>query len=71
MAISLGVGVLFATFITLLLVPALYLIVDDVVILLRRGLAFFQLALRGGPEAGAPPSAGAPLGVADVPAASE
>jgi multidrug efflux pump subunit AcrB len=30
MAISLGFGVLFATFITLLLVPALYLIVEDV-----------------------------------------
>ncbi|MGE3634396.1 MAG: efflux RND transporter permease subunit, partial [Sandaracinaceae bacterium] len=31
MAISLGVGVMFATFITLLLVPSLYLIVEDVV----------------------------------------
>jgi multidrug efflux pump subunit AcrB len=30
MAISLGFGVLFATFITLLLVPTLYLIVEDV-----------------------------------------
>ena len=30
MAISLGFGVLFATFIILLLVPAVFLIVDDV-----------------------------------------
>jgi multidrug efflux pump subunit AcrB len=29
MAISLGFGILFATFITLILVPSLYLIVDD------------------------------------------
>ena len=29
MAISLGFGVLFATFIVLLLVPAVYMIVDD------------------------------------------
>jgi hypothetical protein len=30
MAISLGFGVLFATFIVLLLVPAVYLIIEDV-----------------------------------------
>jgi hypothetical protein len=30
MAISLGYGILFATLITLLLVPSLYLIVEDV-----------------------------------------
>jgi len=30
MAISLGYGILFATFITLLLVPALYVCLDDV-----------------------------------------
>jgi len=30
MAISLGFGVMFATFVTLLLIPALYLIVDDI-----------------------------------------
>jgi hypothetical protein len=29
MAISLGFGILFAAFITLLLVPALYLIIED------------------------------------------
>jgi len=43
MAISLGFGVLFATFIVLLLVPAVYLIVDD----LGRGLAKL---FRGEPE---------------------
>ena len=37
MAVSLGFGVLFATFITLLLVPINYLILDDVVRLIRRG----------------------------------
>ena len=30
MALSLGFGILFTTFITLLLVPALYLVVEDV-----------------------------------------
>ena len=30
MAVSLGYGVLFATFITLLLIPSLYLILDDI-----------------------------------------
>lgn len=38
MSISLAFGVLFATFITLLLVPALYLILEDAVRLLQRGL---------------------------------
>jgi multidrug efflux pump subunit AcrB len=47
MAVSLGFGVLFATFITLLLVPAFYLTVEDV-----RG--FFRR--RAHPEAGDPPS---------------
>ncbi len=36
MAISLGFGILFATLIALLLVPALYLIVEDVVLLAKR-----------------------------------
>ena len=39
MAISLGFGILFAAFITLLLVPALYLIVEDLRQLLRPGAA--------------------------------
>jgi len=39
MAISLGFGILFTAFITLLLVPALYLIVEDLRQLLRPGAA--------------------------------
>jgi multidrug efflux pump subunit AcrB len=35
MAISLGYGILFATFITLLLVPCLYLVVEDMILLFR------------------------------------
>lgn len=57
MAISLGFGVLFATFITLLLVPALYLIFDDVGRGLGRLVAFFRQGLLGG----TPPSSDAPL----------
>ena len=40
MAISLGFGILFATLITLLLVPCIYLIVEDV----RRLLPWFRQA---------------------------
>ena len=36
MAISLGYGILFATFITLLLVPSLFLIVEDIRLLIKR-----------------------------------
>ena len=36
MAVSLGFGILFATVITLALVPSLYLMVEDVTNLLRR-----------------------------------
>jgi multidrug efflux pump subunit AcrB len=35
MAVSLGFGIIFATLITLLLVPTLYLIVDDITRLFR------------------------------------
>ncbi len=52
MAISLGFGVMFSTFITLLVVPAYYLIVDDIVSLLWGHHA--------GVESGAPPDAGDP-----------
>jgi multidrug efflux pump subunit AcrB len=45
MAISLGCGVLFATFTTLLLVPALYLIVEDA----RRGLRWLVAFVLGRP----------------------
>lgn len=41
MAISLGFGVLFTTFVTLLLVPALYLILEDALILVERLLRPF------------------------------
>ena len=37
MAVSLGFGILFATLITLLLVPINYLILDDLLNLFRRG----------------------------------
>ncbi len=42
MAVSLGFGVIFATFILVFLVPASYLIVEDVVRLFSRILGFFQ-----------------------------
>ena len=45
MAISLGFGVLFATFITLLLVPAVYAIVED----LKTGLGWAVTAVKGTP----------------------
>ena len=53
MAISLGFGVLFATFVILLLVPALYLIVEDVRTALR-----WAAHVAGGEE---PPAADAPM----------
>lgn len=39
MAISLGFGILFATFITLFLVPSLYMVLEDAVAAVRSGLA--------------------------------
>ncbi|HJL19670.1 MAG TPA: efflux RND transporter permease subunit [Sandaracinaceae bacterium LLY-WYZ-13_1] len=56
MAISLGFGVLFATFITLLLVPCLYLIFEDLGRLLARMIAFFKQGFSG-----EPPPADAPV----------
>jgi multidrug efflux pump subunit AcrB len=47
MAISLGFGVLFATFITLLLVPCLYMALDDVVRLGGRIMARMTQASEG------------------------
>jgi len=41
MAVSLGYGVLFATFITLLLIPSLYLILEDILTLVERLKAKF------------------------------
>ena len=48
MAISLGFGVLFATFIILLLVPALYLVIEDVDTALARLRR--SLSMRSAPE---------------------
>ncbi len=63
MAVSLAFGVVFATVITLLLVPATYLILDDVIRALRDRLR--------GPDGAAPPSESAELpGVTPDPAAS-
>ena len=42
MAISLGFGVLFATCITLIMVPCLYLILEDVTILTQKGYRRFM-----------------------------
>jgi hypothetical protein len=51
MAVSLGFGVLVATFLTLLIVPCSYLIVEDA---RRRGINFFA-RLRGRPTVPPPP----------------
>ncbi len=53
MAISLGFGVLFATFITLLVVPALYLILEDIKALILRAI--------GAGEPSSPAPADAPI----------
>ncbi|MCA9604412.1 MAG: efflux RND transporter permease subunit, partial [Myxococcales bacterium] len=55
MALSLGFGVLFATFITLLLVPSLYLIVEDVARLFGIGTKFVREGIRGRRDAPPPP----------------
>ncbi|MBX3271806.1 MAG: efflux RND transporter permease subunit [Sandaracinaceae bacterium] len=57
MALSLGFGVLFATFITLLLVPALYLIIEDVGRVVRRIVRFVREGIRGRADAVAAPPA--------------
>ena len=55
MAISLGFGILFATGITLVLVPALYLIVEDVTGLLRPGPRRAAFASEPQPATSPPP----------------
>ena len=47
MAATLGFGVMFSTFISLLLVPSLYLVLEDVKGLLGRVLGFTSLELKG------------------------
>ena len=49
MAISLGYGILFATLITLLLVPSLYLIIEDA----KRWFGFREAPVEAGLEADA------------------
>ena len=44
MAIAIGFGVLFATFITLIMVPCLYLILEDILQALRRPLKWFGVS---------------------------
>jgi multidrug efflux pump subunit AcrB len=46
MAIAIGFGVLFATFITLLMVPCLYLILEDVLLLFQRFLRIFGINVK-------------------------
>jgi len=53
MAVSLAFGVLFATFITLLLLPMLYLIGGDISTIIRTELTWFREGFRG--KAGAKP----------------
>ena len=47
MAVSLGFGVLFATFITLILVPTTYLILDDLIRGTRRLLGLGDVTAEG------------------------
>ena len=47
MAISLGFGVLFATFITLVLVPSLYLIIEDIKAAFTRTVRFVRAGITG------------------------
>lgn len=42
MAVSLGYGILFATAVTLLLIPVNYLVLEDILSLLRRGRTSFR-----------------------------
>lgn len=74
MAVSLGFGVLFATLITLVLVPASYLIIEDIVRSLKRFAAWFVAPFReqgenteadtGAASSGTPPSGPEPAGQA-------
>jgi multidrug efflux pump subunit AcrB len=53
MAVSLAFGVLFATFITLILVPALYIILEDI-----KGIVTRSLGLQRSPQAALPEAGG-------------
>ena len=43
MAIAIGFGVLFATFITLIMVPCLYLILEDIIQFVKKSLGIVGL----------------------------
>ena len=51
MAIAIGFGVLFATFITLIMVPCLYLILEDILQTLKRPLKWFSVSQDTQPDA--------------------
>ncbi len=51
MAISLSFGVLFATIVTLIFIPSLYLIIEDVRVLFRRLINFIKRTIFGNEEA--------------------
>ena len=42
MAVSIGFGMLFGTFITLLLVPSAYLAVEDLVVKFKKGIVWYK-----------------------------
>lgn len=47
MAVSLGFGLLFATVITLYLIPASYLVLEELISLVRKGWAWYRAPFRG------------------------
>jgi len=51
MAISLSFGVLFATIVTLVFIPSLYLIIEDIRVLLRRMINFIKRTVFGNEDA--------------------
>jgi len=51
MAISLSFGVLFATIVTLVFIPSLYLIIEDIRVLFRRLINFIKRTVFGNEDA--------------------
>ncbi|WP_082897117.1 efflux RND transporter permease subunit [Thalassotalea crassostreae] len=47
MAVSLGYGVLFATVVTLVLIPCLYIVIEDIKTLIKRFIRFFRTTYLG------------------------
>ncbi|MCU0795870.1 MAG: efflux RND transporter permease subunit [Akkermansiaceae bacterium] len=60
MAVSLGFGVLFATFITLYLIPSAYLIMEDAIALTRRTWTWYRRPFASPPNPS--PNPGGPMG---------